>query len=69
MDREIVDYNPNEHTVTNLDQLAKGTGCPYLLAIASPYPGQFIAKRWLRTLPASSSRIEVILRFGNDRLR
>lgn len=58
----LVDYDP-ALKITNIEALPSGTGARYLLVIESPYYGEYIAKRWLRKLPASVSRIERIIRF------
>lgn len=60
--RTIIDNSP-AITITNLEQLPPGTGCKYLLVIESPYAGEYAAKRWLRKMPAKTSRIEAVIRF------
>lgn len=60
--RNIIDYNPGVMTITNLDQLPKGLGCKLLLVINSPYPGEYVAKRWLRKMPATTRSTESIVR-------
>lgn len=60
--RTIIDYSP-EVKITNLDAMPRGTGASYLLAIESPYAGEYAAKRWLRKMPATTKRPEVIIRF------
>lgn len=62
MERKIVDFEP-DLTITNLDQLPRGTGAPYLLVVDSPYPGEYVAKRWIRNLPATTQRGETVIRF------
>ena len=58
----LIDYDP-EIKITNIESLPSGTGARYLLVVESPYYGEYIAKKWLRKLPASVSRIERIVRF------
>lgn len=58
----LIDYDP-ALKVTNIESLPSGTGARYLLVVESPYYGEYIAKRWLRKLPRSVSRIERIIRF------
>ena len=58
----LIDYDP-EIKITNIESLPSGTGARYLLVVESPYYGEYIAKKWLRKLPASVSRIERIIRF------
>lgn len=60
--RTIIDYHA-ALTITNLDALPRGTGAPYLLVVESPYPGEYIAKRWLSKMPASTARCEAVIRF------
>lgn len=64
MERKIVDYC-RELTITNIDALPRGTGSGLLLAVESIYAGEYIAKRWLRKLPATMGRCEVVIRFGS----
>jgi hypothetical protein len=61
----FVDYCPAnpEIVITNLDQLPKRLGCKLLLAVESPYPGEYAAKRWLRKMPTATARCEVVIRF------
>ena len=61
--RTIIDYDKNSVKVVNLAALPAGTGARYLLAIESPYPGEYVAKAWKRKMPASTGRGEVIIRF------
>lgn len=63
MDRKIVDYNKDTVKITNLGALPKGLGAQWLLAVESPYDGEYVAKRWLRKLPATTGRCEVVIRF------
>ena len=58
----LIDYDP-EIKITNIESLPSGTGARYLLVVESPYYGEYVAKKWLRKLPASVSRIERIIRF------
>ena len=58
----LIDYDP-ALKVTNIESLPSGTGARYLLVVESPYCGEYIAKKWLRKLSASVSRIERIIRF------
>ena len=60
--RNIVDNEP-ALTIRNLSALPAGTGCRYLLAIEGMSPGEYVAKRWLRKMPATTDRLEVIIRF------
>jgi hypothetical protein len=60
--RKIVDYHP-ELKIANTDQLPKGLGAKLMLAVESPYPGEYIAKRWLRKMPENTGRGEVVIRF------
>ena len=60
--RTIIDYEPIL-TITNIEQLPHGTGCKYLIAIESPYYGEYIAKSWKRSMPLSTKRGEVVIRF------
>lgn len=58
----IIDYNPAEVKITNTEQLPRGGGCPFLLVIESPYPGEYAAERWLRKLPATLPRCKAVVR-------
>jgi hypothetical protein len=59
----IIDYTP-ELKVANVQALPRGLGSPYLLVIMSPFPNEWIAKRWLRKLPTKRpGQCERILRF------
>lgn len=58
----LIDYDP-ALKISNIESLPAGTGARYLLVVESPYYGEYIAKRWLRKLPASVSRIERVIRF------
>ena len=60
--RTIIDYH-RELKITNLEQLPRGTGAKYLLAIESHYLGEYIAKSWKRAMPANTKRGEVVIRF------
>ncbi len=60
--RQIVDYDRETMTITNLDQLPGGLGCKLLLVINSPYFGEYVAKRWLRKMPLSTRRGESVVR-------
>lgn len=60
--RNIVDYDRETMTITNLDYLRGGLGCRLLLVIDSPFADEYIAKRWLRKMPTSTARGETILR-------
>ena len=59
--RTIIDYDPGLQ-ITNLEALPRGTGCRYLLAVESPYAGEYIAKRWLRSMPPTTGRCECVIR-------
>lgn len=61
--RTIIDYDRESVKLTNLNSLPRGTGCKFLLAIESPYPGEYAAKRWLRKMPSTTNRCEVVIRF------
>ncbi len=61
MARTIIDNSP-ELRITNTDQLPRGLGCRFLLVLESPYPGEYIAKRWLRKMPATTARCEAVVR-------
>lgn len=58
--RTVIDH---DSTITNLESLPKGAGCRYLLAIESPYPGEYVAKQWKRKMPAHTKGGEVVIRF------
>lgn len=60
--RSIIDFSP-ELVIRNLDALPRGTGCRFLLVIESPFPNEYVAKRWLRKLPATTARCEHVVRF------
>lgn len=60
--RSIIDYNRETMTITNLDQLPKGLNRSLLLVTASPFANEYIAKRWLRKMPASTARNESVMR-------
>ena len=60
--RRIIDYSP-QVKITNLDALPRGLRCPYLLAVESPYAGEYVAKQWKRRMPPSTKRGEVVIRF------
>ena len=60
--KNIIDYERDNMTIKNLNQLPRGLGAKLLLVIDSPYPGEYIAKRWLRKMPTSTARGESILR-------
>lgn len=59
----IVDYDPSTTKIRNTDQLPKGTGCRYLLCVTSPIEGEYVAERWLRSMPRSIARGKVVIRF------
>ena len=59
--RKIIDYTP-ELTIKNTEQLPRGLGCRLLLVLESPYPGEYVAKRWLHKMPATTARCEAIVR-------
>ena len=61
--RNIVDYDRIAVTIRNLDALPRGLNAPLLLAIESPYRGEYVAKRWLRKMPANTAACEVVIRF------
>lgn len=65
--RSVIDYCRESMTVTNIDQLPRGLGCSLLLVIESPYPNEYVAKRWLRKMPATTKRCEHVLRIGSDK--
>ena len=60
--RTIIDLCP-EVKLTNMEAMPKGLGCRLLLAIESPYPNEYMAKRWLRKMPTTTKRCEVVIRF------
>jgi len=60
--RRIIDYDREATKITNLDQLPSGLGLNLLLVIDSPYEGVYIAKRWLRKMPATTRQGEAIVR-------
>ena len=47
---EIIKYNP-ELKITNLDQLARGTGAKYLEVLPVKAKGILIAVKWCRKIP------------------
>ncbi len=63
--KSLIDYPKNKEsiTITNLDHLPHGAGCGYLLVIESPYPGEYIAEKWLRKLPQSCPNHKRVIRF------
>ena len=61
--RSIVDFDRDGMKIANTDQLPRGTGCKLLLVIDSPYLGEYVAKRWLRKMPANTARGETVVRF------
>ncbi len=61
--RRIIDNDPNSVKIPNTDQLARSTGARLLLAIESPYPGEYAAVRWLRKMPETTARNYVVIRF------
>lgn len=61
--RSIIDYCKDRDTITNLDALPRGLGCKLLLVIDSPYDYEYVAKRWLHKMPATTGRCEHVIRF------
>ena len=62
MARTIIDYC-REVKISNVEALPRGLGARYMLAIMSIYDGEYIAKRWLRKMPGTTARGEVVIRF------
>ena len=60
--RNIIDYDRNSMKITNLDQLKRGLNCKLLLVIESTYPAEYVAKRWLRKMPATTNPCEAVMR-------
>ncbi len=60
--RSIIDYDPNETKIMNLNQLPGGLGLKLLLVINSPHDGIYVAKRWLRKMPATTRSGEHVVR-------
>lgn len=62
----VIHYSPSL-TITNLDQLPRGTGAPYLEVFATTIDGQqvLIAKRWARKPRPDST----FVRFNRERAR
>jgi hypothetical protein len=63
--RTIIDYDRETITIRNLDALPRGLGASLLLVVESPYAGEYVAKRWLRKMPATTERCHAVIRFGN----
>lgn len=61
--RSIIDYDPASVKIKNLESLPRGLNCPFLLVIESPYYGEYVAKRWLRKMPATTKQLEHVIRF------
>ncbi len=59
----IIDYDREATKIMNTESLPRGLNAPFLLVVLSPYDGVYIAKRWLRKLPARVSNVERIIRF------
>lgn len=60
--RSILDYCRESMTIRNLESLPRGLGASLLLVIESPYPGEYVAKRWLRTMPNNTAKCEHVIR-------
>jgi hypothetical protein len=60
--RSIIDYDRESIKIANLEALPRGLGCSMLLVIESPYPGEYVAKRWLRKMPRTTARGEHVIR-------
>lgn len=63
----IIDYRAGETKILELHRLRAGLRRRLLLVIDSPYDGVYIAKRWLRKLPAKTRRNETIIRLDPKR--
>jgi hypothetical protein len=59
----VIDYCRESVKITNTEQLPRGSGARLLLAIESPYPGEYAAARWLRKMPQTVKRCYVVIRF------
>lgn len=60
--QRMIDYDRSQ-TITNLEQLPKGTGAKYLECIEGQAYGTYIAAKWRRTPPANLPRGRVLIRF------
>jgi hypothetical protein len=60
--RTIIDNCP-EIKITNTAQLPRGLGARLLLAVKSPYEGEYVAERWLRKMPETTPSHKVVIRF------
>lgn len=59
---KTIDYTP-DLKINNLDALGRGTGAKWLLVVESPYPNEYVAKRWCRKAPKSFKPGERLIRF------
>lgn len=62
---QVINYN-NSMTVSNLDSLPAGRGCQFLLVIEGIKEDHYIAKRWMRKVPAVILPVERVIRFWGD---
>jgi tRNA(Glu) U13 pseudouridine synthase TruD len=58
----IIDHN-RDLVIRNIEALPRGLNCPFMLALESHIYGEYIAKRWLRKIPAKVAPGEVVIRF------
>jgi len=58
----IIPYTPKT-IIRNTEQLARGTGCRFLLVTPSHIPGEYIAIAWKRKLPTTIPHDRVIIQF------
>lgn len=52
-------------TVTNTNQLARGTGCRYLEVMSSHVPNVVIAIQWRRKIPANLHKGRLLIDYMN----
>ena len=58
----VISYS-REIKITNLDQLARGTGARYIEVVDSHVPGEYVAVQWRRRLPVSVMTGHKFIRF------
>lgn len=61
--RSILDYDRERTKISNTESLPRCLGCRLLLVIESPYADEYVAKRWLRKMPATTAKGEHVIRF------
>ena len=59
-ERTVIPYR-RDLQIANTQQLARGTGCRYLVCITSHREGELIAKRWARRATCDAAEVLVDL--------